>query len=45
MNEMGPVRVAQDVRSGKDPKLKNSAHDAHQAMVAFYFHRYKHSFG
>jgi hypothetical protein len=41
MNEMGQVRVAKDVRSGKDPKLKHSAHDdAYQAMVAVYFHRY-----
>jgi ATP-dependent RNA helicase MSS116 len=39
LDELGPV--AQAVRAGRDPKLKNSVHDAYQAMVAYYFHRYK----
>jgi ATP-dependent RNA helicase MSS116 len=37
MDELGPV--AQDVRSGKDPKLEKSISDAYQAMIAYYYHR------
>jgi ATP-dependent RNA helicase MSS116 len=38
-NELGPL--AQAVRAGRDPDITRQVNDAYQAMIAFYFQKYK----